>query len=166
MARKGAPPVSNRGLAEAASIPIKGSRTPVPVAGEFTIRRVLVGGEPTRSAISSGKANGTTLRAVRDLLGITVADAATIVGASTRTITRKEQSREPLTTAETDRAYRLARVADLAVELIGNRTRAIAWLKVPNHYLGDETPLAMLETEIGTDLVVESLYAIAYGGVG
>ena len=106
------------------------------------------------------------MRAVRDLLGITVADAATIVGASTRTITRKEQSREPLTTAETDRAYRLARVADLAVELIGNRTRAIAWLKVPNHYLGDETPLAMLETEIGTDLVVESLYAIAYGGVG
>ena len=59
----------------------------------------------------------------------------------------------------------LARVADLAEELLGDAERAKKWLKTPHRYLGGETPIAALETEIGADLVVESLYAIAYGGV-
>ena len=96
---------------------------------------------------------------------ITISDIAVIVGMSSRTIMRKEKKSEPLTSAETDRFYRIARVGDLAAQLIGDRDRAVEWLKTPNHYLGDTTPLAMLETEIGTDHVIESLYAIAYGGV-
>jgi putative toxin-antitoxin system antitoxin component (TIGR02293 family) len=78
---------------------------------------------------------------------------------------RKEQSRARLSVSDGDRAYRLARVADLATEFIGDADHARGWLKTRQRYLGDQTPIAMLDTEIGTDLVVESLYAIAYGGV-
>jgi putative toxin-antitoxin system antitoxin component (TIGR02293 family) len=64
-----------------------------------------------------------------------------------------------------DRAARLARVEALATELIGNESKAIAWLSAPSAYLGGETPAAMLDTELGADRVIESLYAIAHGGV-
>ena len=63
------------------------------------------------------------------------------------------------------RPHRLARVAVLATELIGDERKAKSWLRTPNAFLGGETPISMVDTEIGTDLVVESLYAIAYGGV-
>ena len=41
----------------------------------------------------------------------------------------------------------------------------LAWMRTPNAYLGGETPVRMLDTEVGTDLVAESLSVIAYGGV-
>jgi len=65
----------------------------------------------------------------------------------------------------TDRPHRVTQVADLATELIGDERKAKSWLRTPNAYLGGATPVSMLNTEIGTDLVVASLYAIAFGGV-
>jgi putative toxin-antitoxin system antitoxin component (TIGR02293 family) len=118
-----------------------------------------------RKKITQAGLSGALLRSLRERLGLTIADMARVLGAGERTIIRKEQQRIPLSPTESDRAYRLARVADLATELIGDEHRATRWLRTPSAYFGGETPLAMLDTEIGTDLVVESLYAIAYGGV-
>jgi putative toxin-antitoxin system antitoxin component (TIGR02293 family) len=84
---------------------------------------------------------------------------------SDRNVKRRESSSAPLSIVEADRAYRLARIADLAEELLGDAERAKKWLKTPHRYLVGETPIAAIETEIGADLVAESLYAIAYGGV-
>lgn len=119
-----------------------------------------------RMEISAGKVTGARMRALRQGLDLTLGDVAHVLGSSERSVMRKEQSRSTLSVAEGDRAYRLARVADLATELIGDDERARRWLKTPHRYLGEQTPIAMLDTEIGTDLVIESLYAIAYGGVG
>jgi putative toxin-antitoxin system antitoxin component (TIGR02293 family) len=118
-----------------------------------------------RKKIMQAGLSGALLRSLRERLGLTIADMARVLGAGERTVIRKEQHRMPLSATESDRAYRLARVADLATELIGDEDRAIRWLRTPSTYLGGETPLAMLDTEIGTDIVAESLYAIAYGGV-
>jgi putative toxin-antitoxin system antitoxin component (TIGR02293 family) len=71
----------------------------------------------------------------------------------------------PLTVAKGDRVYRLAHVADCAAELIGDTERAIRWLKQSHHSLGGRNAISLLDTEIGTDLVIESLFAIASGGV-
>jgi putative toxin-antitoxin system antitoxin component (TIGR02293 family) len=118
-----------------------------------------------RYKITHSGVTGGVLRSVRERLGLTIADVARILGAGERTVIRKEQQRTPLSATESDRAYRLARVADLAIEMIGDETRAASWLRTPSAYLGGETPVAMLDTEVGTELVFESLYAIAYGGV-
>lgn len=115
--------------------------------------------------ISGGMVKGGPMRELRQGLELTLGDVAHVLGASERSVMRKEQSGAPLTVAEGDRVYRLARVADLATELIGDGDRAIHWLKTPHRYLGNKTPIAMLDTEIGTDLVIESLFVIAYGGV-
>jgi putative toxin-antitoxin system antitoxin component (TIGR02293 family) len=119
-----------------------------------------------RRDISAGNVTGARVRTLRQGLELTLGDVAHVLGTSERSVMRKEQSKARLTVAEGDRAYRLARVADLATELIGDADRARRWLKTPHRYLGNETPIALLDTEIGTDLVIESLYAIAYGGIG
>jgi putative toxin-antitoxin system antitoxin component (TIGR02293 family) len=62
-------------------------------------------------------------------------------------------------------AARLVRVEALATELIGDESKATAWLRAPSASLGGETPMAMLDTAAGADRVVESLYAVAHGGV-
>jgi putative toxin-antitoxin system antitoxin component (TIGR02293 family) len=132
-----------------------------------TYRDLLGGttGITMRVKVVQGGVTGQMLRALRERLGLTIAEVARILGAGERTVIRKEQQRAPLSATEADRAYRLARVADLATELIGDEDKAKSWLRTPSTYLGDEAPVAMLDTEIGTELVVESLYAIAYGGV-
>lgn len=147
----------------------------VPKTGTFRVRpgltplRTLLTKqyEPHRmqQAIASGTILGSGLRALRLDLELTIDDVAKVLGVAPRTITRKEQAKSSLSLTEADRAYRLARVADLAVEMIGDHDKAKTWLQRPTTYLGGKTPIEMLETEIGTDLVMESLYAIAYGGI-
>jgi putative toxin-antitoxin system antitoxin component (TIGR02293 family) len=125
---------------------------------------LIDGGEPTRSAIIGGKVTGKSLRELRAGLELTLAEVSAVLGTSERTVIRKEKTGEALTTSEADRAYRIARIADLAAELIGDADRAKAWMKKRHAFLGNEAPITMLDTEVGADLVVESLYAIAYGG--
>lgn len=133
-----------------------------------SFRKRLIGSTDaatTRQKITQSGVRGDVLRDVRERLGLTIADISKVLGASERTVIRKEQQRAALSATESDRAYRLARIADLAVELIGDEEKATAWLRTPNTYLGGETPVAMLDSEIGTEYVTQSLYTIAYGGV-
>jgi putative toxin-antitoxin system antitoxin component (TIGR02293 family) len=118
-----------------------------------------------RDAIVDGSILGSRLRDMRHQLDITVDVMANLLDIAPRTVNRKESSEQPLSVSEGDRAFRIARIADLAVELIGNREKALAWLRRPNTYLGGRIPIEMLDTEIGADLVAESLHSIAYGGV-
>ena len=102
-------------------------------------------------------------------IGFTIDELAAVTANSTRTINRIVSRRETqarLNLATSNAALRLASVVALAEQLIGSRDDAVGWLRDPNRYLGQETPLALLETEIGRDLVIESLYAVAFGAVG
>ncbi len=121
------------------------------------IRRQITG-----KAISTNK----VVTVARNVLRLTVNDVSKILAASPRTLERRSSNAKPLEVSEADRIYRLARIYDLAVDLIGDREKAARWLRSAHGYLGGETPLVMIETEVGTHAVEQSLYAIAYGGVG
>ena len=140
---------------------------PTPKANESFRIRLTGSLEPNdvREAIIGGKIRATTLRTMRRQLGLNIEDVADVLGVSKRTVSRKETNKATLSATEADRAYRLARIADMAIELIGDPKRAFSWMQTPSVYLGGKTPIQMLDTEVGTDLVVESLHAIAYGGV-
>jgi len=118
-----------------------------------------------RDAIIGGKIRGTQFKALRKAMNLSVEQITAVIGSSQRTIARKESGQASLSPTEADRAYRLARIGDLATESIGDRVKAMRWLATPNVYLGNQTPLAMLDTELGTTYVEQSLAAIAYGGV-
>jgi len=140
---------------------------PAPAGHDPSLRRAIFGTTDVRGRIERGDI---LARKALDVVGRTVDlpldTIASLIGTSTRTINRRLAKNDRLTPSEADRMFRLARVVDLAAEMIGDSTRALRWLHTASRYLGDRTPLEMLGTEIGTQLVEESLYAIAFGGVG
>ncbi|HJT89167.1 MAG TPA: antitoxin Xre/MbcA/ParS toxin-binding domain-containing protein [Bryobacteraceae bacterium] len=85
------------------------------------------------------------------------------LGIPQRTMTRRLSQSSPLTPAESDRTVRMARVYANAVEMIGDRERAIEWLSAPNRALGGERPLDQLDTDMGARMVEDVLGRIAYG---
>lgn len=80
-----------------------------------------------------------------------------------RTFARRQKRRELLTVEETDKAIRLARVAELAEHIFGDRTKAHRWLRKPKGALDRATPLAYLASEAGARLVEEMLHRIDSG---
>ncbi len=85
------------------------------------------------------------------------------LGIPQRTLTRRMSHGTLLTSAESDRTVRMARVYANAVEMIGDRDNAIRWLGTPNRALGGETPLDQLDTDTGSRMVEDILGRIAYG---
>ena len=62
------------------------------------------------------------------------------LGIPQRTLTRRLSEGSLLTSAESDRTVRMARVYANAVEMIGDEEKAIEWLRTPNRALGGERP--------------------------
>ena len=85
------------------------------------------------------------------------------LGIPQRTLTRRRSQASPLTPAESDRMVRAARVYANAVEMIGDKEKAIEWLSTPNRALGGERPLDQLDTDMGARMVEDILGRIAYG---
>ena len=98
-------------------------------------------------------------------LGFTKLEIAQVVDTSEKTVQRKEKKAERLGIAEGDRTMRLLRIVAEAVDAIGDREKALRWLRKPNRALGGKKPLEVIATERGTAMVRQSLAAIAYGGV-
>ncbi len=85
------------------------------------------------------------------------------LGIPQRTLTRRLSQASQLTPAESDRTVRMARIYAHAVDMIGDRDKAIEWLGTPNRALGGERPLDQLDTDTGARMVEDILGRIAYG---
>jgi putative toxin-antitoxin system antitoxin component (TIGR02293 family) len=70
-----------------------------------------------------------------------------------------------LSTTEQDRVYRATRALTRAVEVFEDKATARLWLSEANRALGGEIPLALLDTEVGYELVLDTLERIEYGVV-
>jgi len=80
-----------------------------------------------------------------------------------RTLARRKAANEPLTVEETDKALRLARIAEQAERVLGESEKAQRWLRKPKRELRGETPLAYLASEAGARVVEEMLFRIEHG---
>lgn len=83
-----------------------------------------------------------------------------------RTLARRQARRERLTVEETDKAMRLARVADLARRVFGDEIKAHRWLRKPKRQLDGAAPLAFLASEVGARTVEGMLHRIDDGMFG
>lgn len=68
-----------------------------------------------------------------------------------------------LSGTEQDRVYRADRVLLRALQVLEGDDAAKAWLSRANRSLGGEVPLALLDTEAGYELVLDTLGRIEYG---
>ena len=131
------------------------------------VRELLRQRRPGDDAIIDSVRHGLPPSALEDLLdaGLSEDEVASVIGFSVRTLARKRDRRARLDVAQSDRAVRLARVLAEADLYIGARDRALLWLRAKNWALGGRTPLELLATEPGVELVRQALATIAYGGV-
>lgn len=105
----------------------------------------------------------TVITVLSERLTLPKADVAKRLGIPQRTLTRRMSQSDRLTTSESDRVARMARIIALATDILGDKDKASSWLRSPNRALGGRVPIDELSTDPGYRQVEEVLYAIAYG---
>lgn len=88
---------------------------------------------------------------------------AEMIGLVRRTVARRMQGRKPLDPEQSERLVRLARALAQATAILGSREKARRWLQKPNRALGGESPITMLDTDVGAQAVLDELGRIDYG---
>ena len=68
-----------------------------------------------------------------------------------------------LTPSESDLVVRTATALSKAIDVLGEKNKAVHWLKSPNKALGGQTPLSLLDTSAGEHEVEALLDRIEYG---
>jgi putative toxin-antitoxin system antitoxin component (TIGR02293 family) len=94
-------------------------------------------------------------------LGFTNDEIYSIV-APRRTLARRKELNQHLTTSESDRVLRLERISAMADRVFANHEKAQRWLRKRSRVL-NETPIELLQSETGATLVEEELHRIDYG---
>lgn len=79
------------------------------------------------------------------------------------TIKARISKDQALAPAEQDRLYRVERVFGRAVQVLEDEDAARKWINRENRSLGGESPLSLLDTEAGYELVLDTLARIEYG---
>ncbi|MBQ69120.1 hypothetical protein CL689_03570 [Candidatus Saccharibacteria bacterium] len=81
-----------------------------------------------------------------------------------RTLSHRQNKKENLTSDETGRTIRVAKVVALATQVFGGREKALRWLN-RTHPVLDEffTPLGLCRSEEGALLVLDHLNAVDHG---
>lgn len=79
------------------------------------------------------------------------------------TLKKRVSENKPLFAAEQDRIYRVTKVLQRTLEVLEDEAAARNWIKRSNRALGGEAPLSLLDTEVGYELVLDTLARIELG---
>jgi len=102
------------------------------------------------------------LEALREQLDLPLDRLATLLGMARATLHRRKSGGR-LTSDESDKVVRFARLLGHAVHLFGGIEDARRWLKAPQRGLGGAVPLEYAQTEAGAREVENLLGRIDYG---
>jgi putative toxin-antitoxin system antitoxin component (TIGR02293 family) len=106
----------------------------------------------------------TSLDRIKQALGLSDAEMAHALGISAKTIHRLRTSPDRhLSSAASDRLYRMARLYLLAREVFEDSDAAREWLRGPQIGLNERVPMELMTTEAGSREVEELLLRIDYG---
>jgi putative toxin-antitoxin system antitoxin component (TIGR02293 family) len=131
------------------------------LGGKKVLKRTMAGQHDMREVLRSGLPLD-AFDSLVNTLGISATEIIKVLGMAPRTFARRKDQRG-FTPAESDRLSRLARVASMAIQVLGSIANARQWLERPNRALGGETPLGLLDTDIGARQVEAVLGRIEHG---
>ena len=136
-----------------------------------SVERVLGGkdvlGLKPRSAIDWIRMirEGIPTAAIESILsaaGLSQSELARALAIPERTLARRKRE-GVLNADESSKLLRLARVISRAQEVFDDPAAAVDWLKTPNAALDSNTPLSLLDTDIGAENVLDTLGRIEHG---
>jgi len=110
-----------------------------------------------RLGISAGSVD-----AVVRVMGIGQSELSRALDIPERTLARRKKE-GVLSSDESGKMVRLAQVIERAVEVFEDEQAAVSWLKNPNAALGGSSPLSLLDTELGSLAVSNTLGRIEHG---
>lgn len=98
------------------------------------------------------------------LLSINPGEIAPLLLVSRKTVERYKGDLEAhLSCSVSERVLRIAIVAERCSEVFGDAKRCNEWLKSENAALGGRTPLGLMRSDFGIDMVLNELGRIEYG---
>lgn len=98
------------------------------------------------------------------MIGLSQDDFADAVRISTRTLSRRfMKASNLLSPDESEKALRLARVFVEASEVLGDPDKAKLWIKRSNKGLDNVAPLMLLDSDLGTEQIMDVLGRIRDG---
>jgi len=95
-------------------------------------------------------------------LEINASEISRFLHVSPRTLYRYKPD-ETLSLDTSDHLAQIYKVYVRATEVFGDDRKALGWLKHPSMPLGNMTPLDLLDTSAGVEMVLEELGRIEYG---
>ncbi|HEX3034888.1 MAG TPA: antitoxin Xre/MbcA/ParS toxin-binding domain-containing protein [Thermodesulfobacteriota bacterium] len=132
------------------------------LGGEKVFKRRISERNEMREALREGLPYQ-ALESLAKAMEIQISTLTKVIGVAPRTLARRKGSKTTFNPVESDRLYRVARIMSLAIEVLGSREKAKEWLSRPNRALGGDTPLSLLDTDIGAKQVEEILGRIEHG---
>ena len=108
---------------------------------------------------------GTSINAVSELLQVSKGEMYSLLHITPRTAQRIVRS-ERLDVDISDHIVQLMNIHKKCMEVFEDGEKAMRWLKTSNFALGDQTPLSLLDTTAGIELVADTLTRIEYGVFG
>lgn len=109
--------------------------------------------------------SSTAIDALSKALRLTQGELAVALAIPERTLARRKKE-GTLSSEESAKVVRLARVVERAEEVFEDLDAALDWLKSPNAALGGDTPLSLIDTDIGAQSVMDTLGRIEHGVYG
>jgi len=103
-----------------------------------------------------------SLDKVMEKFGLNREEISSALDLPLRTFARRKLERR-LRRDESDRLYRLVRIASQASKVLGDDGKASRWLHTANRALGGKPPLELLDTDLGSRQVEEVLGRIEHG---
>ena len=133
------------------------------LGGRKVFKRRIAKLDELRETVKAGLPYA-SLEALMSKFGLDRQETAAVLHLPQRTIARrkKEQRLQP---DESDRLLRLARVSAQAVMTLRSEKKASQWLRRPNRALGNQAPLDLIDSDIGTKQVEEVLGRIEHGNI-
>jgi putative toxin-antitoxin system antitoxin component (TIGR02293 family) len=131
------------------------------LGGPRVLRRSPRTLDALRQALREGLPYG-ALVAVSTRFRLSQPEVVAVLAMAPRTLARRK-AEQRLHADESDRLFRLGRIATLAEDVLGGREKATSWLHRPNRALGNQPPLQQLDSDLGTRRVEDLLLRIAHG---
>ena len=103
-----------------------------------------------------------SLERVMERFGFNRDEISAALNLPPRTLARRKQEQR-LHPGESDRLFRLVRIAAQASNVLGGEDKAGRWLHTPNRALGGKPPWELLDTDLGSRQVEEVLGRIEHG---
>ncbi len=95
-------------------------------------------------------------------LNLSMKEMADLLSITERTIQRYDRNRH-FNRVVSEQILQIAEVAAVGVKVSGDKDKFLSWMRQPNKALGNKTPLDLLGSRFGTEMILDELGRMEYG---